>query len=126
MKNVLHYVFILLSIIALLIACSAKDSSLKLHADGNSAILDKKSIETAYIVSNVNGKKVVFIKLKESGVSILSEFTKNNLNKKLTMAYGNKEIFESLTIRHVMTTSELFVSFDDRTEANEFVAAMVK
>lgn len=101
------------------VACSTQAELLKVTAGINSLALNQTHIEQAMAGEDAAGNSYVRLTLSEKGTSNLASFTESHIGQDLEIFHGAKSLYGKVTIRDKLVMKEIFVSVENKTEANK-------
>lgn len=112
------------ALVFLAVACSTPVAFFKLTAGESSLVLDATHLERAIAGDDGAGNSYVRLTLSEKGVSNLASFTESHIGKDLEIFHGTKRVSGKMLLRDKLTAKELFVSVENKTEANKLAESI--
>ena len=117
--------FVLFLVILLfLFGCQTQEVLFRFEGEKSSVVLIKKHILTVLLESDAADKKFANVLLSDRGQDIVSIFTKNNLNKKISIISNNVPLIKDVIVRDIMKNRSIRFSFSTDKDAIDFVERM--
>ncbi len=123
MKNTFKqsiYVFIIVIYLPLY-SCTTNNKLIRFETGDSYLIITSTHIEKVLLEKDAVDKKYARVLFTNQGQKLISKFTGDNLNKKLSIIVDSKTLLKNITIREKLSTKFIDFSFDSDQKAEEFV-----